>query len=285
MAAPHWTQAEEASRAAGLELRPLTELGDADRILEVMITTWGEHQLLPSELIRALQESGNVPYGAFRAEEMIGYVLGFIGSDEGGLHVHSHMLAVRPGLRSRGVGHALKLAQRAQALDAGVRVVRWTFDPLLSRNAHFNFGKLGAVADRFHRDFYGEMTDTLNRGDRSDRLVVRWDLDEDRGRPVMRQPSGRSKLILRRGGDSDAPRPERIDDPKIEGNLAGAIVHIPADYPSLRERVPEVAREWRAASADALEACFGAGMVAAGFERESFAYHFVAGSDLREWRK
>src|SRR5947209_19101302 len=114
MQAPHWVLAEKAAREAGVDLRSLGELEDADRILDVMIATWGQHQLLPSELIRALQESGNLPYGAFRGDDMIGYVLGFLGSDPDGLHVHSHMLAVRPGLRSKGVGYALKLGQRAQ---------------------------------------------------------------------------------------------------------------------------------------------------------------------------
>ena len=59
--------------------------------------------------------------------------------------------------------------------------MRWTFDPLVARNAYFNLHKLGAVADRFERNFYGEMTDTLNRGERTDRVVVRWDLDRDPG--------------------------------------------------------------------------------------------------------
>src|SRR5205807_1580797 len=126
-----------AAADAGVEVRALAELEDAGRILGVMVATWGEHQLIPTELIRALQGSGNLPYGAFRGEEMIGYVLGFLGPDPvDGVHVHSHMLAVVPDRRHRGVGRALKLAQRAAALDAGVHVVRWTFDPMQARNAH-----------------------------------------------------------------------------------------------------------------------------------------------------
>ena len=180
-----WSQANEAARAAGVELRPLTSLADADRILGVMIATWGEHQLLPREMIRALGDSGNTPWGAFAGDEMIGYVLGWSGVDaDEGLHTHSHMLATLPDRRHRGVGYALKLAQRAQCLDQGIPRVRWTYDPLLSRNAHFNLTKLGAVADRFLPNFYGEMTDTLNRGERSDRLMVRWDVEGPVGGPV-----------------------------------------------------------------------------------------------------
>ena len=46
-----------------------------------MIATWGEHQLLPREMIRALGDSGNTPWGAFDGDEMIGYVLGWSGVD------------------------------------------------------------------------------------------------------------------------------------------------------------------------------------------------------------
>ena len=64
--------------------------------------------------------------------------------------------------------------------DAGIQEVRWTYDPLLARNARFNLGRLGAVAVGLLPAFYGQMTDRLNRGDRSDRFEVRWLLGSDR---------------------------------------------------------------------------------------------------------
>jgi predicted GNAT superfamily acetyltransferase len=273
MGSEAWQRAHDAADAAGVTLRPLEDLEDADRILDVMIDTWGEHQLLPRELIRALQHSGNVPYGAFVAGELRGYVLGVLARDSGGPHVHSHMLAVRPGGRSKGVGYALKLAQRAQALDAGVSVVRWTYDPLLARNAHFNLEKLGAYADGFERDFYGEMDDELNRGDRSDRFTVRWDLASS-----FRRADGRSVPVLNRSVE-EPPRPERVADPVVGDDVVGAIVHVPADYPAIREKDPALASAWRDATAQTFEACFGAGMVAVEFERFSCAYYFSTGYD------
>jgi predicted GNAT superfamily acetyltransferase len=276
-----WQSASDAAGAAGVELRPLDGLSDAELILDVMIATWGEHQLIPREVVRALQESGNVPFGAVADGELIGYVMGFLGNDADGPHVHSHMLAVRPGRRSKGVGYALKMAQRAQALDLGVSVVRWTYDPMLARNAYFNLQKLGAYADRFHRDFYGEMEDLLNRGERSDRFVVRWDLD--RLAPVFRQPDGRSVPVLRRS-DDEPPHPERVADPKVEGDVVGAIVGIPPDYPQLRETDPALAQKWREASATTFEDCFAAGMVAVELDRDSCEYFFVAGPAIAPWR-
>jgi len=267
MGGPAWELAHGAARAAGVTLRPLTTLADADRILEVMIATWGEHQLLPREMIHALGASGNVPWGAFDGEEMIGYVLGWTGIDpEEGLHTHSHMLAALPDRRHEGVGYALKLAQRAQALEQGIHLVRWTFDPLVARNAYFNLWKLGAVADRFHRNFYGEMTDSLNRGERSDRFVVRWDLDRPPG-PRSVTASGGSP-VLRRSDGTYLPAPVSLGAPA--GGVA--LVQIPREYADLRERDPELARAWRDALAEAVEACLDAGLVAAGFDGPTGAY-------------
>lgn len=257
-----WELANSAARVAGAELRPLTTLEDADRIRRVMIATWGEHQLVPREMIRALADSGNVPYGAVNGDDLVGYVMGWMALDADGPHVHSHMLAVLPDRRSGGVGLALKLAQRAQALDAGYHVVRWTFDPLQARNANFNLNKLGAVCDRFHRDFYGRMTDDINRGDRSDRVVVRWDLDAPLGPRLL--PPEPGVTVLGSAGGPGSPRPE-IQEPA--SSAPSARVSIPADYPELKERDPELAATWREAVGDALEACFGLGLILTHFVR------------------
>jgi predicted GNAT superfamily acetyltransferase len=196
---------------------------------------------------------------------MIGYVLGWLGDDAAdGVHLHSHMLAVAPGLREGGVGYALKLAQRAAALDAGAKVVRWTFDPMQSRNAHFNVNKLGATADRFHRHFYGDMTDVLNRGERTDRLEARWALDE---RPAARPGvAGEAREVLR----NVEGRPERTGDPD-GAHPGGFRVESVRDYPALREGDRALASAWRDAVADALEDCFAAGLVVTAFDSDASA--------------
>jgi predicted GNAT superfamily acetyltransferase len=258
-----WELAEEAARAAGVELRPLTSLEDADEILRVMIATWGEHQLIPREMIRALGDSANPPLGAFAEDTMIGYVLGWLAADaEDGIIVHSHMLATVPERRERGVGYALKLAQRAQALDLGIGVVRWTFDPAIARNAWFNLGKLGAVADRFHRNFYGEMTDVVNRGERSDRLVVRWDL---RARKREIALDGAPTVLEPEGPDGGAG-PRRLPLPDAAGPV---LLRVPKDHPRMRVEDPGLARAWRDAIADTIEACIASGRIAHTFTGDS----------------
>jgi predicted GNAT superfamily acetyltransferase len=264
-----WQLAFEAARAAGVELRPLAELEDADRILRVMDATWAGPEPFPREVLRALSDSGNVPYGAFDGDETIGYVLGWVGVDpEDGLHTHSHMLAALPGRRHRGVGYALKLAQRAQALHQGIAEVRWTFDPLVARNGFFNLHKLGAVADRFDRNHYGAMVDEVNAGERSDRFTVRWDL--------RREPGPRDVGAYEAALEDDDGWPGDVHAPSGRG----ALVAVPSDYARLRNDDPACASAWRDASAEAIEACLTAGMIAAGFDRGASSYAFALSEDV-----
>lgn len=240
---PPWELADSAAERAGVRIRPLTSLEDVEALLDVMDATWGQRDLLSREIVRALQVGGNAPLGAFGGDRLVGYVLGFLGSGDDGLHLHSHMLAVVPESMSSGIGAALKLAQRAAALDAGVTVARWTFDPLQARNAYFNLVKLGAVADRFHRELYGEMTDTLNRGERSDRLEARWDLEREPG-----------------------PRPVPADATIVDVPADAAVLDIPADRASMRDVI-----------ADRIEKCLAEGLVATGFLKRG-AYVFSRGA-------
>lgn len=258
-----WQLAHDAAAAAGVSLRPLTSLNDAAAIERVMVATWGEHQLLPSEVIRALGESGNAPYGASDGDELVGYVLGWAGVDPvDGLHMHSHMLAALPDRRHRGVGYALKLAQRAQCLDQRIGLVRWTFDPLIARNAWFNLVKLGATADRFLPNFYGEMSDAINRGDRSDRLVVRWDLERMTPGP---RPAEGADLLDVTGDDDRRPHPHDVEPP----DRGPALLRIPREYHALRARNRETGHAWREATAVAFTKSFAAGFVVTGFTRDS----------------
>jgi predicted GNAT superfamily acetyltransferase len=268
MSSEAWERANQAAASAGVTLRALTSLEDADRTIEVMRRTWGDHDLLPREMLRALAESGNTPWGAFDEDELVGYVMGWAGVDpDDGIHMHSHMLAALPGRRHGGIGFALKLAQRAMCLDQGIPLVRWTFDPLIARNAHFNVAKLGAQCDRFSRNYYGEMSDSLNLGDRSDRLVVHWDLEREPGPWPM--PAGEGRTALRAAGPADLPRPERdraIDEELAEGSWIR--LGVPRDYASLRGVDLALGEAWRDATGELLAQCFALGLRVVAFDAD-----------------
>jgi len=241
-----WELARAAADRAGVTFRPMTTVEDADRIDEVIQATWGG-QHLDREIVRALAVSGNVPIGAVADDVVLGFVLGWAGVDRDGLHVHSHMLAAMPDRRHAGIGTALKLAQRAQALDQGIHVMRWTFDPMVGRNAWFNLGKLGVVADRFERSFYGAMSDMINAGERTDRFVVRWDLD--------REPRART----------------------LEAARIVAEVSLPRGYADMTSEDRFQARE---AFACAVEVAMGAGVIVGAFRRDDATYVFAREEDV-----
>ena len=262
-----WDLAVAAAHRAEVELVPVHGMDHAERIVRIVAEVWGPGDLSPA-MVRAFEHAGSVLFAAVtrhRPGEFVGFVLGFAGLGDR-LHVHSHMLAVLPGHESRGVGYALKLAQRAACLDAGIDEVRWTYDPLVVRNGWFNLVKLGCTADRLLVGFYGEMKDQINRGDRTDRFEVVWRLRSDRVERALagdlhRPSTGEVILEVEASG-----RTARLLDGARPG--AGAVVGVPVDHAELRARDPELGMAWRTASADAFGACFDAGLVATWVDRD-----------------
>jgi predicted GNAT superfamily acetyltransferase len=268
-----WEQAHAAAARAGVAIRALDALDDADRVRRIIERVWGA-QVMPRELLRAFQHAGSVLIGAEVDGEVVGFVFGFLGFSEG-LHLHSHMLAVVPERQSGGIGYALKLAQRAMCLDEGIEEVRWTYDPLVGRNARFNLIKLGAAAMRFLPQHYGAMSDRLNVGDRSDRFEVRWRLSAERSDRALRGEAASPE----RGAALLVPDESRPDWPLETGAapVPGAVVGIPPDHFDLRRRYPEAGLAWREASARSFAACFDAGLEATWFEDGAYVFAVRAG--------
>ncbi|MGH2663288.1 MAG: GNAT family N-acetyltransferase [Actinomycetota bacterium] len=240
-------------------VRALSSLEDVRAAASLFDRIWEERRVIGAPLLRAMAAHGGQVLGAFRGGEMIGALVGLVGLTEDARPVlHSHITGVAPGEQHLGVGFLLKQAQREWCLDRGIDVVTWTMDPMVARNARFNLHKLGAVADTFHRDYYGPMDDAFNRGDRSDRLEIRWELRAGR---VERAMEGRAPEPDLSSAD------ERVGPDGQIGTVDGPrlVVRVPPAYHALRETDPQAARTWRDAVADALEESFAAGYVATGF--------------------
>jgi predicted GNAT superfamily acetyltransferase len=88
---------------------------------------------------------------------------------------HSHLAAVIEGLRHKDIGYRMKLKQREFAIEAGIPLIVWTFDPLQSRNAHLNINKLGVIIRRYEENYYGEGLSTVFGSDvPTDRIFAEW---------------------------------------------------------------------------------------------------------------
>lgn len=168
-----------------IQIRNLRSIPDQLQAIEIFDQTWpitgGGTEITPN-FMQALVHNECYLGGAFIDSTMIGAAFGFIGM-EGGFHLHSHMAAVLPKQRDLNVGTKLKLHQYQWALERGLPFITWTFDPLVKRNAKLNILKLGVEITNYFPDFYGEMIDSHNAGDRSDRLMAKWNVTSHGPRP------------------------------------------------------------------------------------------------------
>lgn len=226
----------------------------------------GEGTQVTSNLLRALVHAGSYCSVVIDEDDrVVGAALGFPARDAsvpGGVYLHSHMAAVVDGHRDRGVGAAIKQHQRAWAREQGIPVVSWTFDPLVRRNAHFNVNRLGVDVRAYHPDFYGVMTDAINAGDRTDRLVAWWEVDSARAQAAERGELPIPDHVALAGTVRDlialhdgAPR---VADPPSGGETV--LISLPDDAVSLRQADPELGLQWRLAVRSALTSAFDAGL-------------------------
>jgi predicted GNAT superfamily acetyltransferase len=165
-----------------ISVRKCEGIEEFQRCVALQREIWGEDDLEvePATLFVVAEETGGQVLGAFDGERLVGYTLALVGFRDGTMFLHSHMTGVLAEYRDRGVGRALKLFQREEALERGIRLIVWTFDPLENRNAHFNLNRLGAIARKYLPNLYGTTTSPLHLGLPTDRLLAEWPLDSAR---------------------------------------------------------------------------------------------------------
>jgi predicted GNAT superfamily acetyltransferase len=163
-------------------VRKCAGIAEFQRCVDLQKEIWGEKdiEVEPATLFVVAAETGGQVLGAFDGPRLVGYTLALVGYTNGTVFLHSHMTGVLAEYRDRGVGRALKLFQRDEALGRGIRVIVWTFDPLETRNAHFNLNRLGAIARKYLPNLYGVTTSPLHFGLPTDRLWAEWPLDSAR---------------------------------------------------------------------------------------------------------
>ncbi|GAA4992540.1 hypothetical protein [Actinopolymorpha pittospori] len=185
--------AREAAAIIARPLRSLREREEAVRLYRQVFGLAADDPAMTPKLLTALQRNGGSALGAFDpAGRMVGFTYGFVGTEAGATYHYSQAAVVDAGVQGQGVGRILKRAQATDALRDGIATMRWAYDPMLARNAHFNLDVLGAVGRWFVRDYY----DLTDAGGRSDRVVVEWRTggisegisDADGAEPVAERP-------------------------------------------------------------------------------------------------
>lgn len=166
----------------GIVVRKCSGIEEFHRCVALQKEIWGEEDLEvePVTLFVVAAETGGQVLGAFDGARVVGFTLAVVGFRDGKVFLHSHMTGVLGEYRDRGVGRALKLFQREEALGRGIRLIVWTFDPLETRNGHFNLNRLGAISRKYLPNHYGQTTSPLHLGLPTDRLWAEWRLDSAR---------------------------------------------------------------------------------------------------------
>jgi predicted GNAT superfamily acetyltransferase len=242
-------------------------LRDAER-LQKEVWEIPDLDVVPLTQMIAATHAGGIVIGAFDGDLMVGFAYGFVGLEDGKMTHHSHMVAVKKEYRGRNIGYRLKLVQRGLVIAQGITEMTWTFDPLQSRNANFNFTRLGVICDSYLVDLYGSEAASSLHQNGTDRLWVSWRL---KSQPVIERLEGnwtqsepQQTVPLVTSGENDAP----IFNEIIGGTSANAVsIEIPASIGAIERRDKKLAGEWRTATRQAFLGAFLAGFFVSDFIR------------------
>lgn len=264
-------QTETVERAGGgneVSIRECTTIEDFDTCVRLQREVFGmpDLELSPRRHLIVSRAAGGWILGAYEAAggKLVGFVHHLVALRGAEIIGYSHMMAVSAAYQNRGLGARLKWAQRERALAESRRFIRWTFEPMQARNAHFNLNRLGVVVRSYAVNFYGwdaGTEATANDGERfnldSDRLIAEWELA--------------------------APRVEACGRGERPAHAAAPIatVEIPPDWNTLRREDGRAAEGELLRVRSEFQRHFAAGLVCAGFERDGARPCYLFYSDER----
>ncbi|MGC8630450.1 MAG: hypothetical protein ACP5RY_05300 [Thermoplasmata archaeon] len=258
---------------------------DPDEIrsgVEVIKKAWGAIDLatILKDIITAIKSNGGLVLLAKDEDKVVGISFGFMGYKNSKLYFYSHMTGVAQDYRKNDIGKTLKLKQREWAKKQNIDLISWTFDPLQGLNSNFNLRKLGAISRVYLENHYGTMTDSLNMGLRSDRLVAEWYINSEHVSEKLKGAKKsyvnlNSSIITKEEGDMRVI--ESIDLNLEDDNI---LIEIPKNIVSLKKYKPEEAVRWRNMSANVYKHYFSKGYALLDFYAKDDANFQVASKIL-----
>jgi predicted GNAT superfamily acetyltransferase len=239
-----------------IDIRECVTIEEIDQCVRLQREVFGlpDLEISPRRHLIVSRQAGGWTLGAFTRQSrdrVVGFVHHLVairGGDE--IIGYSHMMAVHKDYQNLGLGARLKWAQRERALAEGRGFIRWTWEPMQARNAHFNLNRLGVVVRTYGQNFYGtdyvtdsELQSSVGNELPSDRLFAGWELSSPR-------------VVELAGGAEPAPPPAPV-----------SAIDIPADWNGVVKRDVNLAKREQLRVRREFEQAFSAGLVCAGFER------------------
>jgi predicted GNAT superfamily acetyltransferase len=236
-----------------IQIRECTTIEEFDSCVALQREAFGlpDLEISPRRHLIVSRQTGGWTLAAFAGDRMIGFVHHLAAvRPNNEIFGYSHMMAVAKDYQNKGIGARLKWAQRERALAEGRTFIKWTWDPMQARNAHFNLNRLGVRVDTYGDNFYGMdyFTDPMQAvedrpGLQSDRLFARWELNSPR---VVALASGASLPF---------------QEPPVTA------IAIPTNWSALVKRDPQRARDTQARVRAEFKQAFERQLVCAAFER------------------
>jgi predicted GNAT superfamily acetyltransferase len=266
-------EVSDTDRETPLDIRELTTVAEFDAAVTMFCKVWSADSavdLVNASTLRAWSMSDNYVVGAYLDGELVGGAVAFRGDK----HIHSHLMGVLPGLQGRGFGGMLKEHQLRWARQRDFHTIRWTFDPLVRRNAHFNLWKLGATVLSYEKNLYGSLHDGINDGEETDRLLLEWTDGESGtcphppsaaellGKPVP--PDFENRIV------DEADAALRPEDDDSEDDDSVMLVATPVDIEGMRVTDHKRALQWRTAVRNAFDRARAANYQVVGFTADGW---------------
>ncbi len=258
-----------AAATAGVRIELADDIPQLQAVARFFAEVWLTPQSqppLPSDVLRTIVHAGGTVHVARSGDDLAGAAV-MIFCPPASRGVYSVIAAARRS--DRGVGFALKQAQRACALERGTTSMMWTFDPLIRRNARFNLVKLGAVALDYAVNFYGPLNDGIDGQGDTDRLIATWSLTSPR---ALSAAQGRHGDVA--GPDlamvQADPAPAPDGGPLTVRDQDGRWCRVPPDILAVRRGDQPLADRWRSAVREALLPALADGLAATGFSRDGW---------------
>jgi predicted GNAT superfamily acetyltransferase len=235
-----------------VEIRQVRTVEEYDACVHLQREVFGlpDLEISPRRHLIVSEQAGGWTLGAFVEQKLVGFVHHLAAVRGADIAGYSHMMAVAAEYQNFGIGAKLKWAQRARALAEGREFIKWTFEPVRARNAHFNLNRLGVVVRSYAVNFYGTdypaspvQPSAGALGMDSDRLFAAWDLNSAR------------VAALAEGRDFSVGAPEQV-------------VEIPNDFGALLKSDPGAAKAEALRIREEFLAAFSAGLVCRAFERD-----------------
>ena len=239
-----------------MNIRRLTTLEECRQVASLEKAVWefaDAEDVVPPALLIVSIKRGALLLGAFDdADALKGFVYSMPAFKDGRTTHWSHMLAVAADARASGLGLRLKLEQRTHALEAGIDLIEWSYDPLQALNAHLNFARLGVVVEEYEENLYGDSSSPLHEGTPTDRFIAEWRLTAPHVErrlgapqtPLLRDAAIMSAVLVnpsRQVGKCLEPAETTID--VVDGRRV--LVEIPMGFTEMQRSQHDLALAWR----------------------------------------